>query len=221
MLSPGLHQHIKGYLGRVKPVTSHSEISFFKWHSLQRTSPSHPLDSWILFLLSIHQCTCLTTPFQLPFQALIPWNPENPTHPIPEYLVQTQTQSPTIFFQGKGPLRSLLPQKQREEKQIIPYVALYSFYKTQAMSHAKKIICPSKPNLRDRLVFAKVHPPIIWHLSPEQCRTETNTTSKQTYILQRNITLDPYPASDRWKTKRTWISSSAKKQSAPVYLERC
>ena len=99
-------------------------------------------------------------------------------------------------------------QKDRfKNKHIVPFVATYSPYTTQAIRRAKKHfedtmsgtslaqnieIIPAykrNPNLRDMLVRAKLPLPSARPVSPGRCRTVTNPTTKNTYLTQRNITL--------------------------------
>ena len=94
-----------------------------------------------------------------------------------------------------------------ENKRIVPFVAIYSPYTTRAMRRAKKhfevtmsgtplaqnigIISAYKrnPNLRDILVRAKLPIPTARPVSPGRCRTVTNPTTKNTFLIKRNITM--------------------------------
>ena len=99
-------------------------------------------------------------------------------------------------------------QKDRfKNKRIVPFVAAYSPYTTQAIRRAKKHfedtmtgtslahnmeIIPAykrNPNLRDILVRAKLPLPSARPVSPGRCRTATNPTTKNTHLIQRNITM--------------------------------
>ena len=100
------------------------------------------------------------------------------------------------------------PQGDRfKDKRLVPFVAVYSPYTTNAMRCAKKhfetimadtplaknleIISAYKrnANLRDMLVRAKLPSPSKQPSLPGHCRTATNRTTKNTFLLKKNITI--------------------------------